>query len=245
MIKRILTQSAFWLVNKHIAKFVGLDASILLSSLVSKFEYFNTEWFYCTANDILKETTLSYFKQKAAQEELMKHGLIEIRREGMPAKLYFKINEENILRVLNTSIEETLNQQLEKLEINNSNNLNTYNKNNEIISDEIREGKEPKNSTLFDDGLPAAGEKVLFRNSIYHIKENFMRKFQAEIQMNIDVEYYFHAVSDWSDAANKRRTAAGWIATARSFMRGDKDKNKLKKLETADFDEAAKRFLNL
>lgn len=48
-------------------------------------------------------------------------------------------------------------------------------------------------------------------------------------QMGVDINFYFNAVKDWSlTKPNEKRTSRGWIATARSFMRSDTQKNKLK-----------------
>lgn len=62
-------------------------------------------------------------------------------------------------------------------------------------------------------------------------KSLFLGKFKKEIELGVDVEYYFNSVKDWSETktqAKFKRTAKGWIATARNFMRSDKNENKLK-----------------
>ena len=41
------------------------------------------------------------------------------------------------------------------------------------------------------------------------------------------IEKAYNAVADWSDSSNTMRTARGWFATVRTFIRGDKEKNKL------------------
>lgn len=70
---------------------------------------------------------------------------------------------------------------------------------------------------------------TLFANSRYGRMSDgeFLTMFREESALNIDVLYYRQAVSDWSDQANKKRTARGWLATIRNFMRSDKEKNKL------------------
>lgn len=44
----------------------------------------------------------------------------------------------------------------------------------------------------------------------------------------IDLVYYFHTVSDWSDQSGTKRNKRGWIATVRNFIRRDIEKGKLK-----------------
>lgn len=81
--------------------------------------------------------------------------------------------------------------------------------------------------------------KRLFRNSdVYKMvkfDENnvgdyseFESRFNTPEFAPIDLAYYFHVVSDWSDLKNEKRTKNGWIATVRTFIRGDVEKNKVK-----------------
>lgn len=82
-------------------------------------------------------------------------------------------------------------------------------------------------------------KKTLFRNSdVYKLvkfDENnngdyseYEKLFKGEEFDPIDLVYYFHSVSDWSDQSDTKRTKAGWIATVRKFIRGDAEKNKIK-----------------
>lgn len=112
--KHLLSQNAFWIVNKRIANEVGLDAALLLSDLITKEEYFLLEgnlsddgWFFNTADNIKEDTTLSYYKQKIAIKTLEEKGFIETKLIGVPAKLHFKIFENKISNFLKTEIEKT------------------------------------------------------------------------------------------------------------------------------------------
>ena len=83
-------------------------------------------------------------------------------------------------------------------------------------------------------------KKTLFRNSeIYKLVQfdangvgvdysGFEKKFATPEFEKVDLIYYFHAVADWSDQKNMKRTKNGWLATVRNFVRGDVDRNKLK-----------------
>lgn len=112
----ILSQEAFWIINKKLAKVVGVEAALLLSDLITKKRYFknqnqliNGEWFFNTAQNIEDDTTLSYHKQKQAIKILVKYGFLETKLIGLPSKLHFKIFESQVLNFLNTTIEEFLN----------------------------------------------------------------------------------------------------------------------------------------
>lgn len=65
----------------------------------------------------------------------------------------------------------------------------------------------------------------LFSNSRFADYNLFAAEFNSKEYAGIDVSYYYHAVADWS--AQKGKKMKDWIATARNFMRSDKENNKL------------------
>jgi hypothetical protein len=98
---------------------------------------------------------------------------------------------------------------------------------------------------LNDEASP--NKKTLFRNSAAANRETFFKTFSGEEYATLDMEHYYNAVADWSDSSNTMRTARGWFATVRTFIRGDKEKNKLHKKQTnSGFDwNAAKAYLRM
>jgi len=103
---QLLSSSAFLIVNKNLARQFGLKATIYLADLVSKRQYFinngsTDEWFFNTENNIEADTTLNSYHQRKCIKILKKNNLIEVKRKGIPAKQYFKINEEQVLQILN------------------------------------------------------------------------------------------------------------------------------------------------
>lgn len=136
--------------------------------------------------------------------------------------------------------------------INNiNNNINYYNNN--------IDAKQKDFASHSHDEEPKT-KKTLFRNSevAKMVKEGangeldyseFEEKFSSPEFANIDLVYYFHAVADWSDQKDMKRTKNGWLATVRNFIRGDAEKNKVKLKpqhnNNNSFDmEGALKFLN-
>jgi hypothetical protein len=72
-----------------------------------------------------------------------------------------------------------------------------------------------------------ANKKTLFRNSAAADRDTFFKTFGGDEYKTLDMEHYYQAVSDWSDSSNTKRTARGWFATVRTFIRGDKEKKRL------------------
>ena len=120
--KHLLSSSAFLVLNKELARQVGLKEAVLLADLISKEEYFIANgmtdgWFFNTEANIEKDTTLTAYQQRKCLKTLKKHQLIEVKRKGIPAKQYFKINEQLVMQLLNNL---------------SSTNLTTINKNKKI-----------------------------------------------------------------------------------------------------------------
>tara|TARA_R110002020_G_scaffold134275_1_gene299777 strand:+ start:804 stop:1424 length:621 start_codon:yes stop_codon:yes gene_type:complete len=104
--KHLLSSTAFIILNKALSKEVGLKEAILLADLISKEEYFIANgmtdgWFFNTEANIEKDTTLNSYHQRKCLKTLKKRKLVEVKRKGIPAKQYFKINEEQVLKILN------------------------------------------------------------------------------------------------------------------------------------------------
>jgi len=120
--KHLLSSTAFIVLNKELARQVGLKEAILLADLISKEEYFIANgmtdgWFFNTEANIYKDTTLTAYQQRKCLTTLKKEGLIEVKRKGIPAKQYFKINEQLVVKFLNNL---------------SATNLTSINKNKEI-----------------------------------------------------------------------------------------------------------------
>ena len=133
--KHLLSSTAFIVLNKDLAKQVGLKEAVLLADLISKEEYFiangmSNGWFFNTEANIEKDTTLTAYQQRKCIKTLKKHNIIETKRIGIPAKQHFKINEANLLILI--SCEETKQLEVNKLNNLSSSNLTTINKNKVI-----------------------------------------------------------------------------------------------------------------
>ena len=104
--KHLLSSTAFLVLNKELARQVGLKEAVLLADLISKEEYFIANgmtdgWFFNTESNIEKDTTLTAYQQRRCIKTLKDKGLIEVKRKGIPAKQYFKINEQLVVKFLN------------------------------------------------------------------------------------------------------------------------------------------------
>lgn len=155
--KKLLSQFAnnnYGLYNKTIAKKLGLHESIFLGEIISEYDYWSkrkelTEdgYFYSTLENVTEATTLSEYQQRSIVKHLIQLHIIDMKIAGMPAKRYFKINEEELYNViieedvpqvvvnqnlteLVTSSKESKEQDLNLVGTNNNNIKPTINNNN-------------------------------------------------------------------------------------------------------------------
>jgi len=128
--KHLLSSTAFIILNKELARQVGLKEAILLADLISKEEYFISKgmtdgWFFNTEANIEADTTLNPYHQRKCIKTLKTHQIIETKRMGIPAKQYFKINEQQVMQILNNLLVKdltTINKNKEIRIINNISN---------------------------------------------------------------------------------------------------------------------------
>ena len=142
--KHLLSSTAFIVLNKQLARQVGLKEAVLLADLISKEEYFIANgmtdgWFFNTAKNIETDTCLTSHQQRKAIKTLKDLGIIEAKVVGIPAKQHFKINTNKLLSYFNSSCGESEQQVIKKTQtINknnnkNNNNINISNRRNDFV----------------------------------------------------------------------------------------------------------------
>jgi hypothetical protein len=96
----ILSGDGYIIFNKEFAKKYGLEASILLGAMCGYQKGFRNEYFYREQSKILDDTTLTAYALRSSIKILQGLGIIEYEKRGMPAKYYYKVNVENLERVI-------------------------------------------------------------------------------------------------------------------------------------------------
>lgn len=98
----ILSQGAWWTVNKPFTQKYGIDASILLSDLISKQEYFERKldadgFFFNDKEQIELNTSLSSYRQDRAREVLIECGVLLTKVVGtLPPRRMYSVNIKKI-----------------------------------------------------------------------------------------------------------------------------------------------------
>lgn len=104
---QMLATRNYIIVNKPLAKLLGINASIMLGELCSEYEYWKNqgkleegEYFFSTTSNIEENTTLTRKLQDTAIKKLKEIDLIDTKLMGLPAKRYFRINQEKLENLL-------------------------------------------------------------------------------------------------------------------------------------------------
>jgi len=136
-LSQLLSTGNFIPVNKVLAKAIGLEESIILGELLTEFNYWEANdklidgMFYCTAEKLEDNTTLTEYRQRKAIKNLVEAGILKQEIKGMPATRYFVINEDVLIDIIfQTSSKEI--KELVPKKLQPSNNINIKTKNNKI-----------------------------------------------------------------------------------------------------------------
>lgn len=92
--------------------------------------------------------------------------------------------------------------------------------------------KKPIQIELFGTKETISEIKTTFEKSNVSNWVVFEKEFLDIEQMGVDISFYYNSVKDWSlTKPTTKRTSKGWLATVRTFMRSDTQKNKLKMID--------------
>ena len=111
----LLSSSSFIMTKKILIKAIGTDAAIIFGELCSEYNYWqqkgklvDKQCFYSTRENIEDNTGLSEYRQRVAINKMIKIGLVETKKMGIPCKIYYKLNEINILNCYKETQEKLL-----------------------------------------------------------------------------------------------------------------------------------------
>ena len=146
-------------VNKSLIRRFGVVDAILLSNYIDKYLYFKKEkqnfngWFFLRHADIKKDLKINDTAIRNGKERFRKHGILAIKKRGVPAKEWLSINFKKLLLIVK-NLEVTIHEGLEVtihegLEVTIHEGLN--NNNNIIINNnnKLKNNKEKKKSSPF------------------------------------------------------------------------------------------------
>ena len=100
---QILSKDNYITFNKSFAKSYGIEEALLLGAMCGYQAGFKNKEFYREQDKILEDTALTLYGLRKATKTLQQLGILEVVKKGLPAKHYYHINEENLIKSLSTS----------------------------------------------------------------------------------------------------------------------------------------------
>lgn len=193
-IENFLSSDAFTIVNKKLAKLLWIWKAIYLQELISQRKRFKQDEFFFTQNNMAEELGINYKTQQRYLKELVNHWLISVDRKWLPAKNYYKINDEIIYKLL---IWET---SMDKVSTQYSTECPdySYNSKNDTKKSSLKEDSDTVTLSIDDDvdifitNLPAVKEK----------KEKSSAKKERKEYWDKDINHLIRRLKDECDGLN-------------------------------------------
>jgi len=102
-IKKLLSNTAFWVINKELARAIGFEATLLLQHLIDLRENYFKEGtpFYQQQGRLSEELGLSEYQIRNATKKLVSMEFVTVKRTGIPPKYHWTINDVNLYKFFN------------------------------------------------------------------------------------------------------------------------------------------------
>ena len=105
---KLLGQSSFWIVNKHLARYFGdNDMALLIADMLDKQQYFtdlnqlvDNYWWYNTQRAVKKDCNIPRERHSKYMNTLEELEIIERCKMGVPCRTFYHIDERKVLSLL-------------------------------------------------------------------------------------------------------------------------------------------------
>lgn len=167
----LLNNDGYVIVNKRLIKMFGFEAALLVGELCAEYKWYkrnnqlnNEGGFYSIQENIEDNTGLNGYAQRKAIKTLQDANILTVKKQGLPAKNYFYINEEKLIEIFSTdssSNSESLSgSNFKPLEIQNLNDINNnkMNNNKKVVSKDTT-SKTQSESSEFNFGIQSKTKK--------------------------------------------------------------------------------------
>jgi hypothetical protein len=142
--EQAFSNEAHFKLNKALLIRFGPQAAVFITALYDWQRYFKrqgslkeNDWFFCTHEKLMQSTGISSeYALRECKKIFTKLHILETKKIGLPAKEYYRFNNENMASALGLDLPKTEGLDLPKTEGLITNNNNTKN-NKEYISKEI------------------------------------------------------------------------------------------------------------
>jgi hypothetical protein len=115
IINSTISQNAFWMVNKKLARYLqSNDAALLLADLVARREFFSGRndldeegGFFTLSEALEEELNLTKEARQKLTKQLEMVGFLLVKKRGLPSKNYYYVQDDAIAKVLGGEIKKS------------------------------------------------------------------------------------------------------------------------------------------
>lgn len=207
--KQMLLSKNYFILEKELVYNLGIETAFLLASFAEAEQMLADDegWFYQTMQTVEQQTTLSRRKQEKCIKILLENKLIQQKNIGLPPKRYFKINEEELEKLLNS-----LYNPLKSINCTKRTNYNVQNV--QIKLHEMYNNKESINKESINK------ENIYI--SVPELTQEQINKLNKKYP-DIDIEYYIEKIKDYEERKNKKYSS--YYITALNWIKKDIERN--------------------
>lgn len=160
---KLLSQNAFWTVNKHLAKYLkSNDAALLVAHFLSlQEEVFGGNPFYQQQQRVLDELNMKLPTLRKIVKQLQSENLLVVDKRGLPAKHYYYIDQQVLHKIVSLDLHKSAALDL------------TY---SESQRKELNKNNSEENNL--------EEKEILYNNNITNIQREKNDAFRTKVDMN-------------------------------------------------------------
>ena len=103
LLENALASDAYTPVNKKLSREIWAIPTLYLMEMLSQRRRFGGNWFYFSGSQMENELWFSEQEQKTARTKLKSLGIISFKKKWLPAKNYYTIHDEVLIKFLGTT----------------------------------------------------------------------------------------------------------------------------------------------
>jgi DNA-binding Lrp family transcriptional regulator len=107
LLSKTLGKHAYWTVNKSLAKSIGLESALILQHIIDLQNVFDKDEIFQSQPDMAEELGISEYAVRNRIPELIKLGLLNVVKKGVPCKNYYSTNDNKIMEIIVNGLDTT------------------------------------------------------------------------------------------------------------------------------------------
>ena len=107
LLSKTLGKHAYWTLNKSLVQSIGLESTLILQHIIDLQDAFDKDEIFQSQPAMAKELGISEYAIKNRIPELIKLGLINVIKKGVPCKNYYSTNDSKIIDILLNGLDDT------------------------------------------------------------------------------------------------------------------------------------------